>query len=56
MSEITVHQCCGCSCHVCAEGHDTPGVRFHTESCTERVYKDFEEVMKRLPTTGDRAG
>lgn len=30
-----VHGCCGCSCHVCENGHQS-GVQVHTADCIER--------------------
>lgn len=36
----TIHPCCGCSCHVCAEGHQT-GLR--TESCQNRVKLESDD-------------
>lgn len=29
-----VHACCGCSCHVCAQGHNTGS---HTDACKRRI-------------------
>jgi hypothetical protein len=34
-----VHPCCGCSCHVCAHGHDmSDGPKGHTTECKERFW------------------
>jgi len=39
--ELHKHKpCCGCSCHVCANDHDTGGNR-HTEECQERVLEEY---------------
>lgn len=31
-----IHACCGCCCHVCADGHGT-GAQPHTQVCLERM-------------------
>lgn len=36
-----VHSCCGCSCHVCEDGHS---IGQHSDECRERY---FEEAKKR---------
>jgi hypothetical protein len=32
--EPVFHQCCGCSCHVCTNGHQAGN---HTKECTDRI-------------------
>jgi hypothetical protein len=44
--EPIIHQCCGCSCDVCANGHTVSGQ--HTEACYERAMKELEENKKSL--------
>lgn len=33
-----VHECCGCSCGVCEDGHQSG---MHTTECFERFFKEF---------------
>lgn len=35
--------CCGCSCHVCANGHSGG---YHSEACQERVYAQSETLQR----------
>lgn len=44
---ITVHSCCGCSCHVCERGHNT-GAPHHTDACSDRIAALAEEADRRL--------
>lgn len=37
---VEVHQCCGCSCHVCANGHSGGN---HTKACQERLMAEAED-------------
>lgn len=41
-----VHQCCGCSCHVCASGHNENANRTHTEKCKARFFTATGEQPK----------
>lgn len=36
-----VHPCCGCSCHVCKDGHAGGS---HTDACWERLYAEQESM------------
>lgn len=36
---FVVHNCCGCSCFVCADGHRSG---YHTEPCQDRVASRME--------------
>ena len=53
--EVVVHQCCGCSCDVCGEGHNTaPGQ--HTNECWTRLLAESERdlawiKLNQSPTT-----
>src|SRR3990167_6966312 len=35
----TVHSCCGCSCHVCRDGHNKG---YHTQSCFLRFNRETQ--------------
>lgn len=35
----TIHECCGCSCHVCANGHFDDSKQRHTQKCLDRIVK-----------------
>lgn len=37
-----VHSCCGCSCHVCANGHATGQ---HSEKCQERILSECGDLV-----------
>lgn len=37
----TIHGCCGCSCHHCAEGHNT-SLKPHTGACRERIQAEID--------------
>lgn len=39
---ITIHTCCGCSCHVCALYHSSG---FHTEECCRRFITYHEKTL-----------
>ena len=41
-SAVIVHPCCGCSCHVCADGHNTKKP-FHTEECKRRFWAEASQ-------------
>jgi hypothetical protein len=43
--EDCVHDCCGCSCHVCENGHGT-GTQPHSKECLER----FEQIVLHVIT------
>lgn len=36
-----IHQCCGCSCNVCEDGHKSGN---HTEECWERLMEEAKYV------------
>lgn len=47
----TTHSCCGCSCHVCADGHRTG---LHTEACQSQVTWPIREEPETRAERGDR--
>lgn len=38
-----IFKCCGCSCHVCSDGHARGQ---HTIECQDRFFKEFSQAQQ----------